>query len=335
MVKIKSLAKSYINEQFWLAGSTKETTKRAFDYLALAVGNLSIDRLNYSHCESYKSWLVKSGRSKTTANIYMRSLRPVFNWAVRLKLLGSNPMVELTAFKTTQKPIRVYEDWEFERMLRFCQTPEWKFILLVARTTGLRRGEVLNLHKDNFRSGFVFVEPKRNTERTWEWEPKDKEIRKVPCPDYVYHLAKDAPCYYPSLTVRRYATQLRLKGMGMLVESRRKCPHLNFRRDFVKIQRKAFGRQIGDFHSLRKTYITEMASEFPDYFVMKLSGHSNTRTMVTYYTACRDSQFISARKIASEVVKKACSPQAYTPKTKQINDLVMGDARFELTTSCV
>jgi len=78
MVTLKTLCANYLHENFWLADSTKETTERAFRYLAESAGNLEIDRLRFEHIASYKKWLLVSGRSKNTANIYLRALTPVF-----------------------------------------------------------------------------------------------------------------------------------------------------------------------------------------------------------------------------------------------------------------
>ncbi len=303
MVKLKSLCKNYVEENFWLAQSTRETTKRAYKYFAQAVGNITIDRLEFRHFEKFKSWLLKSGRSKTTVNIYLRSLRPVLNWAIQLKLLESNPMVGVKEIKTTRRPIRIYEDWETERMLRYCPNDRWRAIILCARTTGLRRGAILNLTWGNIRKGFVYVEPKRDTKSTWPWEPKDKEIRKVPLVEPLEMLLERMEGkVYPFLPPKRYKNLLALKEAGMLDESMRKCPEQNFRRTFVGIQRRAFGRQIGDFHSLRKTFTTLMCEELPEHFVMRLTGHNSLKTM-TYYLASRESYYDIARKTAVPDIK--------------------------------
>jgi integrase len=177
---------------------------------------------------------------------------------------------------------------------------------LTARTTGLRRGELLNLTKENIRDGYIFIEPKTNTDRTWEWEPKDREIRSVPLIASVAKLIDRLECFYPFLSKRRYENLLKLKDLGFLKGRMRGCPYENFRRDFVTIQRKAFGRQIGNFHNFRKTYITDMVSKLPDYFVARLSGHSNVKTLTNYYCAVKDEQYEKARQIVTESMAGIC-----------------------------
>ena len=303
MVKIKTLCDNYLQENFWLAASTKDTTRRAFDYLILYVGNLNINNLTFHHCSKYKGWLVATGRSKTTANIYLRSLSPVLTWAIQLKLIGVNPVADVKQFRVTRRPIRVYEDWEFERMFKCAPDKRWRAILLCARTTGLRRGEILNLTRANIRGDSIFVEPKSDSETTWLWEPKDKEIRRVPLIDLLADLIGSLGSHsYPMLSAKRYYKIMRLKTAGLLTDRVRRCPEVNFRRTFVAIQRKAFGRQIGDFHSLRKTYTTFMCEQLPEHFVMRLTGHNSLKTM-RYYLAARESYYAQARKIVQRGIE--------------------------------
>ncbi|MHC4620378.1 MAG: tyrosine-type recombinase/integrase [Planctomycetota bacterium] len=302
MVKLRTLCQNYLQENFWLAEATKDTTGRSFRHLCECLGNIDITRLTFERLTAYKGWLLKTGRSKTTANIYLRSLSPVFQWAINLHLIDKNPLTGVGQFKVARRPIRIYEDWQVERLLRFAPNLRWKAIILAARTTGFRRGELLNLTKDNLRNGYIYCESKRDSKRTWGWEPKDKENRKVPLVDELAEMLNGLECYYPLLSEKRYENILRLKAAGLMTGWIIRCPDQNFRRDFVAIQRKAFGRQVGDFHSLRKTYTTRMCESLPEHFVMRLTGHNSLKTM-TYYLASRESYYETARKTASGAIK--------------------------------
>lgn len=320
-----TLCHHYLQENFWLAESTRDTTERAFRYFVQAIGNREIDRVEPSDGEHFKGWMLKTYRSKTTANIYLRSISRVFNWAVEPKrILKQNPLSGIKQFRTTRKPIVAYEDWQVVRMIRFAPNLQWQGIILAAWTTGLRRGAILNLTLDNIRNGYVYVEPKRNSRTTWEHEPKDKEIRKVPLVSRLKSIIDLLNGYlYPFISQKRYARMIYLNNLGMLTERQRKCPIQNFRRTFVNIQRKAFGRQIGDFHRLRKTYTTMMCEELPEYFVMRLTGHNNLKTM-TYYLASRESYFEQARQIASGRIKKDLSVTERSPKKVAFSHNISG-----------
>ena len=302
MVTLKTLCANYLHENFWLADSTKETTERAFRWLAESGGNLEIDRLKFEHIAAYKKWLIVTGRNKNTANIYLRALAPVFKWAVNLGLIGLDPTSGVQQFRITQRPIRVYSDWELRKMIAVAK-PRWKAILLCAWTTGLRRGEILNLTRDNVRNGFVFVEPKRETKNGWLWEPKDKEIRKVPLVQPLKEMLDEIDGYYLMLSPTRYKHLMRLKAAGLLGNRQRRCPEENFRRTFVSIQRRVFGRQIGDFHSIRKTFATNMLDAgSPQHLVQRMLGHSDARTMLTYYTGCNEVAYEDARQCVLNIV---------------------------------
>jgi len=331
MVKLTSISQKYLEEHKWLAWSTRETTRRALEYLAMATGNPLLDSIEFQHISRFKNWLIETGRSRTSANIYLLALGPVFGWAVKCGLCESNPVDDVRQFKVTQRPIRLYEEWELERMQRISNRM-WRGRILLGRFCGLRRGEILNLTKDNVRAGFLFVEPKKDADMTWAWEPKDKEIRKVPVSDELAAFIKSGPCYYPCLSPTRYRTLLRLKAAGMLCERVEKCPDENFNRDFRAIQRRAFGRRIGDFHSLRKTCITHWAEQLPDFFVCKLSGHSKVSTMVTYYVTARQSLWAEARKLS---IADSNAGRWFVPAAPQTKELQLGGRGLEPLTPCV
>lgn len=303
-MKLTTLCQLYLEENFWLADSTQDTTKRAFRLLSLCVGNCLIGQLTREKGEKYKGWLIKTGRSMTTANIYLRSLSPVLNWAVEIKkLIPENPIARIKQFRVPRKPIVLYEDWQTERMIRYAPDLRWKAIIVMARTTGMRRGEILNLTLNNIRNGFIHVEPKSNTKETWPWMPKDKECRQVPLVPVLAEMIKLlGPQLYPMLSKKNYENLLRLHNSGCLLGRKRKCPDGNFNRTFRMIQFKAFGRVIGDFHAFRKTFTTRMCEELPDHFVMKLTGHNSLKTM-TYYLGVRQSYYARALEVAGSAIK--------------------------------
>lgn len=332
MITATTLCQQFLNENvLFFAESTLDTIERAFRYFVRAVGNRQIDRIEPDDGERYKAWHLKTSRSKTTANIHLRSVNWVLNWAVDpKKILAANPLARIKQFRITRNPVRIYEPDQVERMLRFAPNVRWRSILLTAYQTGLRRGEILNLTRDNVRGGFIYVEPKRSTRQTWEWEPKDKEIRSVPVTAELQATLTAASGFYVALDPGHVSKLLELNRMGLLKYRQRKCPEENFRRTFVTIQRRAFGRQLGSFHQLRKTFTTMMCEGLPDYYVMRLTGHSSLKTM-TYYLASRESQADTVREIASRGLKKG--PPVSTEAQPQhpvngVNDWAVQDSNL-------
>jgi integrase len=315
MVKSHMLCQLFIEENRWnYEDSTIEVFKQAFAHFIEAVGYKRIDRIAPIDGERFKGWCMDNGKAKTSANMWIRAISRVFTWSVEEKnILADNPLRRTRQFRISREPVKFYEDWQVERMLRFAPDLRWKGIILCAWTTGLRRSAIMNLTFDNIRDGYIYVEAKRKTGKTWPWESKTKESRKVPMVDQLKWIIELLGCHYPFLTHRRYAHLLYLQSAGLLTATQRKRPEDNFRRTFVGIQKRAFGRQIGDFHRFRKTYITNMVEQLPEHIVMSLTGHKCRKTL-THYTGGRESFYEQARKIASDRLKKGTLLKPESPR---------------------
>jgi integrase len=86
---------------------------------------------------------------------------------------------------------------EFDRILSAVRSPVWKARILVAKTAGPRRGEVVNLTLSDidFAKGRLIVQPKEDTRYTWRWVVKDR--REVPLVDEVAQLLIDIQTELP------------------------------------------------------------------------------------------------------------------------------------------
>ena len=83
MLKLKTLCRLYLDENFWLAKKTKDTARHATDHFAKVVGDLLLPQLKFKHFEKYKGELLKYGLSKNSVNMYIRAIRRMLSWAVR------------------------------------------------------------------------------------------------------------------------------------------------------------------------------------------------------------------------------------------------------------
>lgn len=114
--------------------------------------------------------------SATTVNRYLASLSPVFTHAHKeWGWLDSNRCFSVKRYKEPRGRIRFLSNDERSALLQVCENlknfPEMKLIVLLAITTGMRRGEILNLRwKDiDLQSKRIFI-----------WETKNQETRTVP-----------------------------------------------------------------------------------------------------------------------------------------------------------
>ena len=153
----------------------------------------------------------------------------------------------------------------------------------------------------------VWVEPKGKTADTWDWEPKDREIRKVPlAPQFAdvldYLRGRTYPLVAPSMADKLLRWQAAKRPPDDWAPWR-KLPEMNFRRIFVAIQKRAFGQQIGDWHQFRRTYTTALAEVLPDKALMTLTGHARRETL-DVYTSVRRSHWDTAYETVANVLKK-------------------------------
>ncbi len=279
-----------------------------------AIDRVAVDR--------WKNWVVAGGgrprgangeprpRKRNTANMYLRSLRAMLNYATAEEVgwVRRNPFRGVKPFAVTPRPVTTYEDWQFLAMLQHLPKPtaadplrdiRWLAILWGGRTTGFRKGAILNLTWSNIRNGMVWAEPKEATSDTWPWEPKTRRNYRVPlAPQFAEALEPFKDRLYPLVAPRMYAWMLAHQQAGQLPWRYRKCPEWSFGRTFQRIQKRTFGQQIGDFHQLRRTYIDSLAPYLPDKALMELSNHTRRATLDPY-TAVRGSHF----QIAYEQMK--------------------------------
>ncbi len=183
---------------------------------------------------------------------------------------------------------------------------------MLAKTAGLRRGEILNLTLNDvdFAKGKIVVQPKEDTKYTWQWSVKDKDVRELPLVDKTAQLLIDIQAELPEgqpyllLPARCYQYLMGLKAKGKLKYELRKCPDDNYSRSWQTIFRKA-GIENGTFHDLRSTCITEWLEKgLMPHEVKELAGHADINTTMNYYVGIRESLIDRAREASSAALPK-------------------------------
>jgi integrase len=301
MVKLTTLLAVYLSENPQLKSKTRKSKRWAFGHLVYHLGDKLVENLTVDDCHRFRSALLATGLQHSSVNIALREVAAVLEWAVVVKqILPANPMRQVKQLKTS-RVITTFSVLQFWRMMD-CASPIWRARLLAGRF-GLRRGEVLNLTQNDFRDGYILVQPKRRTAETWQWEPKTGESRAVPLLDELARILPDG--FYPMLSCRLYDNNLILQDKGLLTEERRECPDQNFDRDFRRLQMRTFGRCIGQFRDLRVTFVTASLEEgVPIHVVQRFAGHKSISTTMTYYTLVRQSFAESQREKLENSLKK-------------------------------
>lgn len=304
VTKISSLITKYLKVNKRIEVSTADLTDRAFRYLLLALDNRMLDDLTLADAEEFQAYLIDLGLSRTSVNIYVKSISPVFNWAVERGMCKSNPFARLKKFKITKKRPQIFTPFEIERILKVCPDKIWQ-ARIVLGLTSLRKGEVLNLtiNDVDFVKGLVFVEPKAETAYTWRWHPKDYEQRTLPLipqlSKLLLELYEKLPNGQPYLLLKPQRYSYLLRNRQRMNDRTRKNPDNNFGRTFKNIcQRALVG---GCFHNLRKTALTQLTSGLRLQEVQELAGHSSVETTRSYL-ASRDDVLTRAGDIISRGV---------------------------------
>ena len=259
------------------------------------------------------------GNSRATVAKKLRHLKCIFAAGVKRRLLDENPFQFISMPRYSKNDIRTYGDRECEQLLKAAQDfvakfkgrapVRWDLLVVVALSTGMRRGELLNCtwNDIDFEQQTIRVAPKHETTETWEWLVKDTDRRALPLTDEMTQLLADhqsqQPVVYPYVFVppARYdyiQNKLRATGRWTYSDSRLKVIN-NFTRDFSTILQRA-NIEDGEFHDLRRTAICNWLKEgMGEFDVMKLAGHADFRTTHRFYLRVRDDLVHRARRTTS------------------------------------
>jgi len=338
---LSTVVMSYLAVNHRIEPATAELTKRVFSYARNVFGDMRITDFGHAQAEQFQSWAIESGRNPVSANIYIKTIRPIFRWAMRRDLIAKDPFGQLRLFRIPKKMIRIYEPFEFQAMLSSCPNKLWQARLLLAKTAGLRRSEVLNLTVNDvdFGRGILYVQTKKETHHTWRWMPKDKDLRELPLVEHLNNLLiklqNELPEGQPYLmmTRNRYKRIMQLKARDRLSWRIRVCPDENWSKPFERILKRA--EITGTFHDLRRTCITEwLENGLQPHEVMRLAGHSSIDTTMRYYVTTRRSLIDKARLASSECLGK--NNQGHRPliqKPMAPNNINVGATGLEPATS--
>jgi|TARA_B110000879_G_scaffold179768_1_gene235921 integrase len=137
------------------------------------LGHTTLSSLNRADVVESRNVLKKSF-SEATVNRYLASLSPVLSEAVKeWGWMQSNPCLKVRRYKEPDGRTRFLSDDERNRLLAACDKlpkhPELKLIILIAITTGIRRGEIRGLcwkHVTFKRERLVIVDSKNGETRS-------------------------------------------------------------------------------------------------------------------------------------------------------------------------
>ena len=312
------------------------------------VGNINLADVRYKHGEQFIQHRLDEVPSPATVNKEIRSIKRLFNLAVKRGQIEMNPFQHLAKPKCPRQKINVYTPSQCQQIIKAAGhlgaqlKIDWQNLITVALCTGMRRGELLNLvwSDVDFEQQSIGVSPKRDTEFTWTWAIKDCERRTLPLTEDVTKLLTriqaEQPDGHPYIFVPpwRYERIQKLRRLDKWPERDAKCPLNGFTRHWQQLLAHA-GIKSGEFHDLRRTCLTEwLANGLSEYDVMTLAGHSDFQTTHRFYLSVRRDLIDRAREasrasmpsnlgtiLARAPFSSDIKEQAVKPKSLTVNNL--------------
>ncbi len=249
-----------------------------------------VENITPQDVKSFRDLQVREGKSETTANLALKTLRSLFNDARREGLISINPAEAVKTF-TREKEARDVFTYEQLCALVAAASPEWKTAILLAYYGGLRLRDAVSLTWDNvnFELRQIRYFPRktnRGETRRPDWRKHLPGQLEVPLmPELEKHLlslpSSDNPMDRLCPTLAAKATGGN-RGLSRLFQRVMAAAGIFPERGREK---KGKGRQFKTlgFHSLRHTFVSELANaDVPADVRRQISGHSDEKIHERY-----------------------------------------------------
>lgn len=290
-IRVRSLA-DYCRE--WLA-SRKATAsagtltryKGIIDDFLAHVGpqrcKASVESTTAMEVRGFRDLQLREGKSRTTANLAVKTLRSLFSDARREGLMGVNPAEQVETFKAEKEARDVFTHEQLVAILA-AAVPDWRTAILLAYYGGLRLGDAVSLTWENVnleRRELRFF-PRKTTHggaRQPDWKKHVTGQLEIPLvSELEAHLltlpSSDDPsaALCPTLVSKGTGGN---KGLSMMFQRVMEKAGVHSDRGAEK---KGKGRQFKTlgFHSLRHTFVSELANaDVPADLRRQISGHND------------------------------------------------------------
>ena len=285
--------------------------------------DLRVDRLTRAHVARLKAALYEGDYSPATIDKVIRTLRAMWNRAVREGLVTTDNPFAGNGVKWEPRESRIFEAHEIDAMIETAPDGWWVLFLRLLVTSGLRLNEALHLRWEDVDLDGGTVTVRRHQAGTFTvdgteypllaWSAKAKaSYRTIPLPAETVtalrrHKLKAGRSAYVFLDLPRLAAL----DSKMKAGTWRPNSELvnNALRNFKVMQRKArallakrsrlpvdeIDWREGCIHDLRDTYLTGIKG-LPLDVLQRVAGHADIATTIRFYTGetARDADAVRA-----------------------------------------
>lgn len=297
-----------------VAYATLDDQNRALRFFKNFIGgSVLLSKIKPRHAEAFIAHRLSTVPSVSTVNKDIRTLRSIFNLAIEPRGYlpeGQNPFAKIKKRKTTESKIRYVEVKEYRALANEAKDVWWNALISIAYASGLRRNEILHLTwaDIDFENQQIYINPKKETVETIEWEPKDHEKRVLPMADETVQLLVDLQTQAEEGFPYIFISPERFKRIRERQKVGKWNPRSevinNLRKNFHAIRRRA-GVTECTLHDLRRSAITNWASQLPIQVVQQLAGHSDITTTRKYYLTVRSEDMVSANKVVNSILARS------------------------------
>lgn len=268
---------------------TLEIYKTAINKFIAVNGNIPLNQITFRSIEQFKIRIAEVC-SKTTANIYIRTLKSALYFAKNYGFIYENPFVGIKQFSLPEKEILSFEPEMMKLLIEIIKEPYLRRIVLYAVTSGARLGEILNLQWRDIR------EPKNiiHIGNKEDFLTKTRRERNIPLSRFRHIIYEDP---YKDCEWSKYSQgKLNFAGSNILkFNSKEQLEYVfgkydgsKFANNYISKLFKKYLREAGfeekyHFHCLRHTAITNMATAgIPAFIIQVIVGHNDIKTTQGY-----------------------------------------------------
>lgn len=257
-----------------LQKSTSQIYRRVLNDMLRIIKNKPVKLITNRDIEYYKSVRLREVK-KTTVNIDLKTMKAIFNIALRWDWTNENPMKYIKLIITEQKERLCFNEIEIKVLLNNFKDTSLKNIVLFGLYTGCRLNEIINIQwKDiNLNDKVLVIRNKEN------FKTKTGKIRQIPISEGLYTMLFDM------LNVSGNENIISLSDPEKYLFTRNgyKLNKNTVSKNFKEVLRALNFPEKFHFHCLRHTFITNLIKSGVNInYVKEIAGHSEIQTTMNY-----------------------------------------------------
>ena len=272
-----------------LLDTTVQIYKRVTNDFLKIVGDRPIKQITIQDIELFKNERLKQV-AKMTVNIDLRTLKAVFNLAIKWNWLNKNPLRYVRLLSIIEKEKLSFSKSDIELIINRIEDISLKNFVLVGLLTGCRLDEICNIQLKDIN---LKEQTLRIINKT-DFVTKTKSSRNIPISNELYSLLQSI-----------------LKIENNVIDFYNPDEYLFNNKHNIKFNKgyisKSFKKVLRDlnlpekyhFHCLRHTFITQLIKKGVNiYYVKEISGHSNIKTTMSYIHIVTDDLRDAVNKVS-------------------------------------